>query len=342
MKKSLLALAALSAFATAAQAQSSVSVYGILDVNHTSSDNSTEASSFQGANGLTTSRLGFRGTEDLGGGLKAEFQLESKLTPGTGVAGTSGAALFNRESWVGLSDAKLGSIRAGFSDITDTANIDANTSQAGNFGLIAGTNSNDSKQMIRYTTPTISGFTAQVGFANPSTTVAPETTTDNVTSVYAQYIAGPLSLYAGQDSRKISATYEQDQTIFGAKYNFGFATVGVTYSTADGFTEANKSTDEVKSLRLSVSAPVAALGKGVSAHAVYGKDTTGDGSNAVTTVALNGSTGNAVKENTAYTLALTKAFSARTTAYVGYKDTDNKLAGEADSKAYIVGIRHSF
>jgi predicted porin len=87
MKKSLLALAALSAFATAAQAQSSVTVYGILDVGMTDRKTDTTASngttltsvkqkSTGNTSAYTTSRLGFRGVEDLGGGLKAGFNYE--------------------------------------------------------------------------------------------------------------------------------------------------------------------------------------------------------------------------------------------------------------------------
>jgi predicted porin len=347
MKKLLIATAALAMVAGTVQAQSSVSVYGVLDVNMQSIDNSTEQSSVQGAGGLTTSRLGFRGTEDLGGGTKAEFQLEAKLTPGTGVLGATDAKTFNRESWVGLTDAKLGSVRVGLMDLTDVVNIDANTSQMGNQALITGMNGNDIRQAIRYTTPTFGGLSAQIGYANPGAsatnlegTVA-AATSSRVNSYYAQYVAGPASLYAGMESKKISNTYEQEQTVLGAKYNFGVATVGITYSSADGSTEATKTADEVKSTRVSLSAPVAALGKGVSAHVVYFKDTTGDGSSALGTnsaetapVALN--------ENDGYTLALTKAFSPRTTAYVFYKDLDYKLTSVADTKTLGVGIRHSF
>jgi predicted porin len=346
MKKSLLALAALSAFATAAQAQSSVSVYGVLDVNYQSIDNSTESSTIQSAGGLTTSRLGFRGTEDLGGGTKAEFQLEAKLTPGTGALGATDK-FFNREGWVGLSDAKLGSVRVGLMDLTDVVNIDANTSQAGNLGLITGMNGNDIRQGIRYTTPTFAGFSAQAGYANPGATAANKegtvaaVTSAVVNSYYAQYVAGPASLYAGMESKKISNSYTQDQTVLGAKYNFGFATVGLTYSTADGSTQSTQSTDEVKSTRVSLSAPVAALGKGVSAHVVYFKDTTGDGSAALSTNSSEAALAD-VNENDGYTLALTKAFSPRTTAYVYFKDQDYKLTSVADTKTLGVGIRHSF
>jgi general bacterial porin, GBP family len=77
MKKSLFALAALTAFAGAAQAQSSVTLYGILDTGVAYNNNaSTAGSSTAAVDGiLNTSRWGFKGTEDLGGGLKANFVL---------------------------------------------------------------------------------------------------------------------------------------------------------------------------------------------------------------------------------------------------------------------------
>jgi predicted porin len=113
MKKSLIALAALSAFATAAQAQSSVTVYGIMDVGYSSSDadvlrfvgstntytkDKLSADSVTGLGLESTSRLGFRGTEDLGGGLKANFLFETGLNP----AASTITAWNNRQSFVGL------------------------------------------------------------------------------------------------------------------------------------------------------------------------------------------------------------------------------------------------
>ena len=112
MKKTLLALLISAGVGTTAMTQSSVDVYGILDVNVTSSKNDgAGANTAMGENALSTSRLGFKGAEDLGGGLKAEFQLESKLLPSTGTAGASNNVLFNRESWVGLNSTKLGAVR---------------------------------------------------------------------------------------------------------------------------------------------------------------------------------------------------------------------------------------
>jgi len=83
MKKSVLALAVLGAFAGVASAQSSVTMFGVVDLNVMSVDNSDRTYSM-GTDGMSSSRLGFRGTEDLGGGLKAGFWLEMGLAADTG------------------------------------------------------------------------------------------------------------------------------------------------------------------------------------------------------------------------------------------------------------------
>jgi predicted porin len=141
MKKSLLAIAAMTAFAGAAQAQSSVSVYGIMDVGFAKLEGvngavgtaaapngqKTVVSSFNTGN-LATSRLGFRGVEDIGGGVKANFVAEIGLTPtSNGFSGSSNMAsspmgatyphnsnaVDNRQSYVGLSKTGLGEARIG-------------------------------------------------------------------------------------------------------------------------------------------------------------------------------------------------------------------------------------
>ena len=83
MKKSVLALAVLGAFAGAASAQSSVTMFGVVDLNVMTVDNGDRTYSM-GTDGMASSRLGFRGVEDLGGGLKASFWLEMGIAPDTG------------------------------------------------------------------------------------------------------------------------------------------------------------------------------------------------------------------------------------------------------------------
>jgi predicted porin len=129
MKKSLFAIAAVTAFAGAAQAQSSVTVYGILDVGFTGADNkavptgagrpqikSTSAQFGQSAE--TTSRLGFKGSEDLGGGLSGIFTAEFQLYPQSGTLSsdtqsTAGTGLVNRQTFVGLKKNGLGQAAIG-------------------------------------------------------------------------------------------------------------------------------------------------------------------------------------------------------------------------------------
>jgi len=130
MKKSLLAVAAIGAFASAAQAQSSVTVYGILDVGYIGSNSRAGTDKIQksafGQSAQQTSRLGFKGNEDLGGGASAFFTVELGLTPmnsnltgGTAddaiqrTSQASGSAVDNRQSFVGLKKNGLGQVALG-------------------------------------------------------------------------------------------------------------------------------------------------------------------------------------------------------------------------------------
>ena len=125
MKKSLFALAATTAFAGAAQAQSSVTVYGLMDLGYVGYNtrvatgsttagqpvNKTTGNAFS-SSGESTSRLGFKGSEDLGGGASAFFTVEIGLTPNSAqVASTSGTQ--NRQAFVGLKKNGLGQFALG-------------------------------------------------------------------------------------------------------------------------------------------------------------------------------------------------------------------------------------
>ena len=123
MKKSLLALAAMGAFAGAAQAQSSVTVYGILDVGYIGGHERLSGPSINGntvnkqvtnsfgASAQSTSRLGFRGTEDLGGGTRAFFTLETAIVPNqTNPNAATGTSIFGaaRSAFVGIGQKGIG------------------------------------------------------------------------------------------------------------------------------------------------------------------------------------------------------------------------------------------
>lgn len=95
-----------------AQAQSSsVTIYGVLDASLTWADNGNNSMLRVDSGAGWASRLGFRGTEDLGGGLKANFVLEQGFDASTGVLQQGGAG-FGRSAWVGLSGASW-ELRAG-------------------------------------------------------------------------------------------------------------------------------------------------------------------------------------------------------------------------------------
>jgi len=112
MKKSLLALAVLGVFAGEALAQSSsVTLFGVVDLSAQQIKNGNVNQKRMGADGINSNRLGFRGVEDLGGGMSAGFWLEAGMDPGLGTAGgsngapnqTNGASnLFNRRATVSL------------------------------------------------------------------------------------------------------------------------------------------------------------------------------------------------------------------------------------------------
>jgi predicted porin len=120
MKKSLFAVAALSAIAGSAQAQSSVTVYGLLDIGYVGFNtrtatgtavNKSTGNAF-GANGESTSRLGFKGTEDLGGGTSAFFTIEMGLDPQSQQVLTSSTTQ-NRQTFVGLKKDGIGQFSLG-------------------------------------------------------------------------------------------------------------------------------------------------------------------------------------------------------------------------------------
>ena len=177
MKKSLVAIAAMTAFAGAAQAQSSVTVYGILDVGFIGSTysgtNATAnasnvnnnagvltgaATQKQVTNGFgqsaeSTSRLGFKGTEDLGSGMQALFTVEVALSPNTTTAATTpntasanttstissgidgSSFLYNRQTFVGLHKNGVGAASIG-TQYTPIFDVQSTTDAAGNNNLV--------------------------------------------------------------------------------------------------------------------------------------------------------------------------------------------------------------
>ena len=123
MKKSLVALAVLGTFGGAALAQSSVTVFGVVDLSANNWKNGSVSQNRMDSNMMNSNRLGFRGVEDLGGGLKASFWLEGGMDNSMGQGGngvinsvnngtTTGVFAFERKSTVGV-EGKFGEVRLG-------------------------------------------------------------------------------------------------------------------------------------------------------------------------------------------------------------------------------------
>lgn len=158
MKKTLLASVAVAALAghSVGFAQTNVSVYGLIDMTLRTVNNASATGGrlvgFQ-TPWFSGSRIGFRGAEDLGGGSRAIFKLESEYVLGTGAMDTPGV-IFNRDAWVGFDDKDLGRLTLGRQNTLarDWAQTYGDAYGSEKLGLEEGgfTNTNNFKQLIFY------------------------------------------------------------------------------------------------------------------------------------------------------------------------------------------------
>ena len=154
-------------------AQSSVIIYGRMDggvqyVNHVTTGNGVTASSWSAEGGdWGTSMLGFKGNEELGGGLNAIFTLETGLQIQNGT--TSGGRLFSRRAFTGLKSDEWGTLQAGrnlFIDSDGVWEFDPMVQQAfSTASLVRGRNWQQSSNNLEYHSPVIAGFDVQTQFA---------------------------------------------------------------------------------------------------------------------------------------------------------------------------------
>ena len=230
MKKSLFALAAVTAFAGAAQAQSSVTVYGLLDMGMGGGNlrqqgpaaavtNSTAFGVQQAAQ--STSRLGFRGTEDLGGGTAAFFTFETGLTP-NGTNNTSGLlSTFNtRQAFVGLSQKGLGRFSMGtqqttIHDVVGSTTAGANNNLVGDLLYTV----NGTAAGISQTTTATNAYGMQSG---QSYTVRMNNMVKFATENMAGFQGNAMVVYTGTNTTQTAATTggEMQTTGYGLGVNY--------------------------------------------------------------------------------------------------------------------------
>ena len=262
MKKSLLAIAALSAIAGTAQAQSSVTLFGTLDeagyyANQVNKSTASQAWGMFG-NSVATSNWGLKGSEDMGGGTKANFYLESGINPsfGTvtnvGAASTTAALLFDRGANFGLSgnwgQLDLGnkltpfiSAVGGILPVSGNSTF-VNSAVAGGYSFFFAHNS------LTYTLPTMAGFNAalQYGTGNAANSSSGSQINGAVT-----YDVGGLNLRGGYQYLAKNGNYVSSNNMgtstttttnmspaiqtymLGAKYNTGPFTLGAGWVAND-------------------------------------------------------------------------------------------------------------
>lgn len=237
----------LATLALGAQAQSSVNVYGLMDlsVGSTKAPGGTATTAVDSGK-LTTSYYGFGGREDLGGGLAATFRIESFLRAASGDAGRfTGDPQFSRTASVGLSSARLGSVTLG----RNTTALFVSTLGFNAFGdsfgyspsirhyFTSGTATGDSgwSDSIAYNSPTWGGF-------KTGAMVTSKTGNGSNWSVNLGYGAGPLAVsLVHQQVKKdgAAAVADTDTTQLGASYDFGVAKAFLQLGQVDNTTTGN-------------------------------------------------------------------------------------------------------
>jgi len=365
MKKHLIAAAVAAAVAMPAAAQVTIGGYIELGVANTDFDTAgTDSTSATGSGLLGSNRLVISGSEDLGGGLKAGFRLESSITPATGVFGNVGAGpdvLFNRGTEVNLSGA-FGMVRIGKLDHQGGENTDIVAAVTGNIGISNGATSNanndgpegveigsDRDGTIAYRTPTFMGGFFEIAYTSDdqitsavsgngsdaavslttanTTTAASHTAQGQVTSIYYQGSFSGVNVragYAKQDKKVSADTHNASRAGFGATYNFGVAEVGFSVARLTTLTNT-KNTENIFGIKVP-------LRGGLDVRATY-QDYDANGSAATSA------------DFKQLDVAVVKALSKRTNVFAAYSDIDmgTGATGTSGDRAIAqVGITHSF
>ena len=336
MKKNLIALAVLAA-AGAASAQSSVTLYGRVDAGLVSAKNEISGNGISqtklDSNVLNNSLWGFKGTEDLGNGLKANFVLESGMNMDDGSASVAGTT-FNRKATVGLSGnfgtVELGRNYTAYDTLRGATNNTADTNMAvtNDVWAVGGDYANRTNNSVRFDSNTYSGFSGSVAYAfgeNKNlngTTYTPGRDSTDTLSLHVKYANGPLLVGYAHQALQAATGVDTKYNLVAGSYDFGVAKLSA------GYNKGERAGSEDQEYQVGVSAPFGAT----TVYFGYAN-------------AKNETTaGLTVEERSGYNLAATYALSKRTTAYAGYKayEVDAGANKGKEATAFGVGVRHVF
>lgn len=361
MHKKIAVAFSIYAFGCAVHAQSNVTVFGVVDVAYLSARAAGNGNiSSLNADGNSSSRLGFRGEEDLGGGLKASFWLEAGLSPDSGIGGNSSLdnkALLNSNGGLTLARRSTVSLHGGFGELRlgrdytptfinlTTAIHPFGTNGIGNSGQLffpvaAGgttprTNSRASNA-LNYFTPEIGGFSANLMYAMGEQPSLPATTRND-----GNYLGGRISYRNGPFTFAIStgktnyATGDYTQSNWGAVYQ-------VTPATRVSFLSGENKVGVTRT-RANMIGATHQIGPAGELRAAF------------TQVKASG----VANDATQITLGYVHSLSKRTVIYTNYSVVDNKGTGKqfvvggggavpavltpgGNSTGFELGVRHNF
>jgi len=358
MKLPLLAVAVLATFGGSAFAQSSnssfgVNLFGTVDVNVRSVRNGSAGSQTQvGTDGLTSSRLGFRGVEDLGDGLKAIFWLEASIAPDTGTVNAT--RFWNRRSTVALSDPRFGEIRLGRDntplftayavyDPFGTNGLGEIVNNTAGIGILSalGSGANTltrSDNQVSYFLP------GNLGGVYGQASIAPSegTTGNKYWSGRLGWAGGALDIGAGYAQTTVALDNKFKQAQVGASYDFRVAKLSGQY--IQGAFDSTAGGDRKQKVwQLGVSVPVGSgLIRADYIHGDMSGGAVGSGfgdADDASQIAL-GYVYNLSKRTAIYTTASTLRNKGASKLIVASAAAGIK--GGENSTGYDVGLRHSF
>ncbi|HSB22190.1 MAG TPA: porin, partial [Burkholderiaceae bacterium] len=317
MKKSLLALAVLGAYAGVASAQSSVTIFGVVDLSINQIKNGDAKTTSMQSNQLNSNRLGFRGFEDLGGGLGAGFWLEGAMSSQDGNAG---GQTWQRRSTVSLISQRGGEIRLGrdytpsfwnlvFFDAYGANGLGNSTnlvSLANPNGPVSTTGVRANNTIGYFLPGNLGGFYGQAQYA-----LGQGNDNNKYWGLRAGFASGPFDAAFGYGKTDTTGTDNFEVQNIGASWNFGVAKLFGLYN-------QNKYGSWKENMwEISVSVP---LGQG-EFKAGYGDV---DSKGSILGVNLD------QRDATLWSLQYIYNLSKRTALYGGYASLDNK-SGSARS-----------
>ncbi|MCZ8222171.1 MAG: porin [Acidovorax sp.] len=348
MKKSLIALAVLAA-SGAAMAQSSVTLFGVVDATYAYGSGSVSNKSQLTNSGYNSSRLGFRGVEDLGGGLSASFWLEAGVNNDNGTGGvtntnnqaatsTGGGLTFNRRSTVSLNGG-FGEVRLGrdytpqFWNLTVFDPFGTNgvgTTQTLNSSLGGPTTVRASNAIGYFLPGNLGGFYGQAQYyMGENNSGTPNKKDGNGLALRAGYANGPINVALAFSETKFVTGNIQAWNL-GGQYDLGVAKIMAHYNN-DEIKGGNEGTGFLIGGLIPVGAGEVRL-----AYSTYKIDTVG-----------------ADPRSNKIALGYVHNLSKRTALYTTFARVSNKngaasalngsvTAANRNSTGYDFGIRHSF